>query len=251
MLSEATEDVLTFDSKFYKSIFQLLFKPGYLSKQFIDGRRVSILPPIRMYLVISLLFFFVFDIPSPDVKNQNVYVGNILLGHEAPIEGQPTFRFVSFGEEDKQFGEWFERTFHDKIEAMKTGQPQVIVDKIFNNLEDVVPNILILFLPLFALVLKALYLFKRILYFDHLIFSLHFQSWLMGMILIIYGLALQNPWWSALSLILPFYLARAQKVVYQQTYWLIIPKTLFIILVYIVLLAIATAAAFLGAIALL
>ena len=247
MLGEISEDIFTLDSKFHKSIYRLLFSPGYLSRQFIEGKRVAILPPIRMYLVISLLFFFVFDIPSPDVKDQNVYIGDILIGREQPIEDQITFRFVSFGEEDKVFKSWFESAFPKQIEAMKNGQPQVIVDRLFNKLEDIVPNILILFLPLFALVLKFLYLFKRTLYFDHLIFSLHFQSWLMLMILIIYALALQNPWWAALSIVLPFYLAKAQKRVYQQSYWLVIPKTIFIILVYITILAIGTAAAFFGA----
>ena len=249
MVAEASEDVITFDSKFYKSVFQLLIQPGQLSQQFISGKRVAILPPIRMYLVISLAFFLVFQIPSPDVTNENVYIGDVLIGYDQPIEGQPTYRIFSFGKEDKVFGDWFKKTFADKEEEIKSGNPQVVVDRIFNNLEDSIPKILIIFLPIFALVLKLLYLFKRVLYFDHLIFSLHFQSWLMGMILIIYALALQNPWWSALSAVIPIYLAKAQKVVYQQSYWLVIPKTFVILIVYVFLVAVVIASAFLAAIA--
>lgn len=251
MISEATEDVLRFDSKFYKSIFQLLFKPGFLSRQFIIGKRVSILPPIRMYLVISLLFFFVFDIPSPDVKDTNVYIGDILVGKEEKNPDQPTFSLISFDkDDDSKFTQWFQTYFEDKMDILKTSEPQVVIDRIFNKLEDLVPNILILFMPIFALLLKILYLFKRVLYFDHLIFSLHFQSWLMVAILIIYGLAQYNPWWSALSMVLPFYLAKAQKVVYEQSYWWVIPKTFLIIVLYVFLLALATLAAFVAALAL-
>ena len=250
MLAEATDDVLRFDSKFYRSILHLLIKPGYLSRQFIRGRRASMLPPIRMYLVISLLFFFIFDIPAPNVQNVNVYIGNILVGKEVPVRGQQNFSMISYSKETPIVGVWLNDFLDHKLEPLKTQDPQLVIDRIFNKLEDIVPNILILFMPIFALILKIMYLFKRVLYFDHLIFSLHFQSWLMVMILIIYSLAQYNPWFATMSIILPIYLARAQKVVYQQTYWLVIPKTLFIIIAYIFMLSVTTLLTLLAAIAL-
>lgn len=251
MVSDITEDIFNFDSKFYKSILQLLFKPGYLTRQFIDGRRFSILPPVRMYLVVSILFFFIFQIPNIDVSDNNVYVGNVLLGHEEPIEGKPRIALFSVDDNEGAAAKWFEETFADKKKAMQEGIPQVTVDRIFNQLENLLPNALILFLPIFALVLKLLYFFKRVLYFDHLIFALHFQTWLMGVSLIIYGLAIQNPWWAALSATIPIYLAKAQKTVYEQSYWLVIPKTLLIIVTYIAILSVTAVAAMLAAIALL
>lgn len=48
----------SFDARFFKSIPPLLFKPGYLAKSFIDGRRTTFLHPAQMYLFISVLFFF-------------------------------------------------------------------------------------------------------------------------------------------------------------------------------------------------
>ncbi len=238
MLAEATEDVLRFDSKFYRSILHLLLKPGYLSWQFIVGKRVSILPPIRMYLVISLIFFFVFEIPTPDVREQNVYLGNVLVGKEEPVPGQPYFSLIRFDENDPIFGQWLKGFMSDNLESLKTQDPQMVINRIFKELEELVPHALILFLPVVALILKLFYLFKKALYFDHLIFCLHFQSWLMMMILIIYGLTHFDVRFSALSIVLPIYLARAQKVVYDQTYWLVIPKTLILILVYFVALTI-------------
>ena len=253
MIAEASEDVLRFDSKFYHSLLHLLIKPGHLSKQFLDGKRVSILPPVRMYLVISLLFFFVFDIPAPDVRNSNVYIGNELIGKETPVQGQSNFHLISFdaSNTDSAAQTWLENFISEKIEPVKGLDPQLLLDRIFKKLEDIVPNFLILFLPLFALILKLLYLFKRVLYFDHLIFALHFQSWLMITVLIIYGLAQFNLWMSSLSIFVPIYLAKAQKEVFQQTYWLIIPKTFFIILIYLLTLTMATVFALLTAIALL
>jgi len=251
--SEFADDIFALDSKVLKSLITLLFKPGVLSAQFLDGKRASVLPPVRLYLVMSLLFFFVFQIPSPDVSEDNVYIGNVLLGHEKPIEGRSNFTLVMFdsGQKDTLIGEWFDPYFEDKIELLKKTNSQVTIDRMFNSLESILPNVLILFLPLFAVVLKLLYFFKRILYFDHLIFSLHFQTWLMGAVLIIYALALQNAWWSALAILIPIYLAKAQKVVYKQTYWLVIPKTLTIIFTYLVLILFAGLTSFISAIALL
>jgi hypothetical protein len=54
------EDVTHFDGKFFSSIKYLFTKPGFLTEEYIKGRRASYLNPIRMYLFISALFFLVF-----------------------------------------------------------------------------------------------------------------------------------------------------------------------------------------------
>lgn len=51
----------SFDARFLKSFMPLLFKPGYLAKAFINGKRLLYLHPAQMYLFISIVFFFVFS----------------------------------------------------------------------------------------------------------------------------------------------------------------------------------------------
>ncbi len=252
--AQFADEILSIDSKLFQSLFSLLVRPGVLTASFLSGKRASVLPPVRLYLVVSLLFFFVFSIPSPDVNENNVYIGDMLLGRDAPVEGQGNFSLISMDSEEGESNlieNWLKGIIETKKEQLKTTNPQVTIDRIFNHFEGILPNILILFLPIFAFVLKIFYVFKRILYFDHLIFSLHFQTWLMGAILIIYGLAQYNLWWSALSILVPIYLARAQKKVYQQTYWLVIPKTIAIILIYMFLVLIVGIASFISALTLL
>ncbi|MDY2586696.1 DUF3667 domain-containing protein [Winogradskyella aquimaris] len=48
----------SFDARFLKSFVPLMFKPGYLAKQFIKGKRLMYLHPAQMYLFISVVFFF-------------------------------------------------------------------------------------------------------------------------------------------------------------------------------------------------
>ena len=57
--SEAFESVTHADSRLWRTIGYLLVKPGFLSREFFSGRRARYLPPFRLYLVISLLFFVV------------------------------------------------------------------------------------------------------------------------------------------------------------------------------------------------
>lgn len=53
-------DVFHFDGKFFDTLRYLLFKPGFVPKEYVRGRRLSYLDPIRMYLFTSALFFLVF-----------------------------------------------------------------------------------------------------------------------------------------------------------------------------------------------
>ena len=53
-------DITHFDSKFFDTLKDLLFRPGYLPKEFVSGRRASYLNPIKMYVFTSAVFFLIF-----------------------------------------------------------------------------------------------------------------------------------------------------------------------------------------------
>lgn len=52
-------DITHFDGKFFATVRYLLRKPGFLSKEYMAGRRASYLNPIRMYVFTSAIFFIV------------------------------------------------------------------------------------------------------------------------------------------------------------------------------------------------
>jgi hypothetical protein len=54
------EDITHYDSKVFTTIKDLLFKPGFLTKEYLAGKRVRYLHPIRMYVFISFLYFLAF-----------------------------------------------------------------------------------------------------------------------------------------------------------------------------------------------
>lgn len=60
LVSHFLNDITHFDGKFFATLKLLLLKPGFLSGEYIRGRRASYLHPIRMYVFTSAIFFLVF-----------------------------------------------------------------------------------------------------------------------------------------------------------------------------------------------
>jgi hypothetical protein len=59
MLEDALEGFFHFDGKAVKSVRFLLTRPGFLTQEFVAGRRASYANPLRLYIFISFLFFAV------------------------------------------------------------------------------------------------------------------------------------------------------------------------------------------------
>ncbi|RYF86853.1 MAG: DUF3667 domain-containing protein [Chitinophagaceae bacterium] len=49
-----------FDGKFFHTLKHLVFRPGFIPKEYVAGKRMSYLDPIRMYLFTSAVFFLIF-----------------------------------------------------------------------------------------------------------------------------------------------------------------------------------------------
>lgn len=60
LVSHFFNDITHFDGKFFITLKDLLFKPGFLSKEYVLGKRASYLNPIRMYVFTSAIFFLIF-----------------------------------------------------------------------------------------------------------------------------------------------------------------------------------------------
>lgn len=51
------EDLTHFDGKFFVTVKDLILRPGFLTHEYVAGRRTRYLNPIRMYIFISAMFF--------------------------------------------------------------------------------------------------------------------------------------------------------------------------------------------------
>lgn len=59
LISDAFGDLFEIDSRLWQTVVPLMIRPGRLTRDYLQGRRARYMPPFRMYLVLSLLFFVV------------------------------------------------------------------------------------------------------------------------------------------------------------------------------------------------
>jgi Protein of unknown function (DUF3667) len=74
LITHFFSDITHFDGKFFTTVRDLFTRPGFLSREYISGKRVSYLDPIRMYIFTSaiffLIFFSLFDIRNTRIDNR-------------------------------------------------------------------------------------------------------------------------------------------------------------------------------------
>ena len=82
VLLHLLDDIFSFDSRASRTLKPLLLTPGFLTNEYIQGRRVHYVPPLRLYLFVSIIFFISLKFFTID--------GTDLLVHEqrmaAPIK---------------------------------------------------------------------------------------------------------------------------------------------------------------------
>ncbi len=59
LIRDAFGDLFELDSRLWRTLVPLTIRPGRLTHDYLQGRRARYMPPFRMYLVLSLLFFLV------------------------------------------------------------------------------------------------------------------------------------------------------------------------------------------------
>src|ERR1700733_634405 len=71
LLHELLEGITHSDSRLWRTLTTLWFKPGKLTQEFVAGRRVAYLPPFRLYLILSIVFFLIASFVHMNVAVMN------------------------------------------------------------------------------------------------------------------------------------------------------------------------------------
>src|SRR5438874_12964038 len=67
---DVLDSFLNWDSKFFTTIALLILKPWRLTNEFLSGKRVRYVNPLRLYLLASILFFFAVNYGAKDLRLQ-------------------------------------------------------------------------------------------------------------------------------------------------------------------------------------
>jgi hypothetical protein len=71
VVRDLLDELFDLDGRMLTSLRLLFTRPGQLSHEYNQGRRMSYTPPLRLYLLISLVFFFVLPMILPESQNTN------------------------------------------------------------------------------------------------------------------------------------------------------------------------------------
>ncbi|MGB9430400.1 MAG: DUF4286 family protein [Gammaproteobacteria bacterium] len=253
-----------FDTKFFHSILPLLFRPGFLSREYSAGRRVRYINPLRLYFFSSLLFFFVAWTFAPsqfvNLNNTSAAPAKSLTQSKSltPAERQKIWVNPYLSADQKQLilnkaqqrspGTVTEMNLPDTMSGNAFGKhfsmpKSEFKTKLMHAMESYLPKLMFLFLPLVALLLKLCYLRSRRYYMEHLIFTLHNHAFVfVAMLLILLAnlLATHVPRMATpthyFNVIIGWYIAiyifLAMRFYYRQSYFKTAVKYLLIGFIY-------------------
>jgi len=216
MVGELIEDLFHTDHRVWRTIRPLLFKPGFLTAEYLRGKRASYTPPFRLYIVLSLIFFLSASLTKEDT--------NVVIAPPSTTQpGAVTYdidpdvreRFEEFLTRlDRGEREQVRTRLEAELHKMKPADQKLSVDAMFNpcspsalgkalpetfeqrgtlldvcrkvtknqgkdfteELKHHIPQMMFFFLPLIALWAKVLYIGSKRYYAEHFLFFVHFHA---------------------------------------------------------------------------
>ena len=82
LVREFFEDFLELDTRFTRTMKPLLFQPGRLSRDYLDGRRFRYTTPIRLFIFSSMLFFIL----AATLASNAINVGDVTFDDDDDID---------------------------------------------------------------------------------------------------------------------------------------------------------------------
>jgi hypothetical protein len=288
VIVDVLDSFLNWDSKFVATIGLLIAKPWRLTNEFVAGKRVRYLHPLRLYLLASILFFFAVNYwtksihvdPSRLSPEDRAEIETDLKKEDLPPElrtriedalrraspppseetkqpeqatpqpkenDRPLVQFSPDKNPSTPFEKWIEARAKEKF-----GEHGTKFGLFLRTLLSNLPYMMLCCIPLFAFVLKILYLRRRILYIDHLIYALHIHTFAyVGIMLIVLAtMALnriapnQGGWIAILWLTFAAQIFLSIRRVYRQSWFVSIFKFFFGGFAYLVVLSVALSVTF-------
>jgi hypothetical protein len=241
------EDLTHYENAFWKTIKNLLLRPASLTKEYLSGKRLSYLAPVRLYIFISFVTFFLISLLPSDIeeeikadeakteKKQTTTAGGLVTFTESnkiadtvnmsPQElklralfkegkltkkeydtlvdytkkslekngsfsfGNVSYKSIKELDSIQKFGKkklnpisyWFARKM---MKITQNKESDEIIPLFLESFKHNIPKALFIYMPLFAFLLWLFYDKKKWYYFDHGIFTLHYFSFMLLVILI-------------------------------------------------------------------
>lgn len=217
LVAESVSDSLALDGRIARTLPLLMFRPGRLSRDYSEGKRARYVPPFRLFLLSSLLFYFVlFAFVGSSGLLDNAEFQTSGGRGLSPAERTALIEYFAGDEtvEDEDLQELLGsvRARENSGAGVSEGGPPVqdeppagiaengeaavqsglgqqadeaigrVIDNprlFFMALQSWAPRLSLLLVPMTVLALSLIYAWRRRIYiYDHAIHALHLHSWM-------------------------------------------------------------------------
>jgi hypothetical protein len=189
LVVEGFESFFHFDGRFWRTLPDLVRRPGRLTRDYLEGKRAGQIPPLRLFLVVLLLVFFTGGMNGNHGESAQVQAKSIqelkpaerAQAEKALGEAHLSVAPIVLADDAAKPGD--QPSVDPKLHGFsawlhKQGGVAIKNPELFSMvLESWAHRFAVLMLPISALFLSLLFVFQRRFYvFDHLIFSMHSLS---------------------------------------------------------------------------
>jgi hypothetical protein len=191
LVVDAAAEFSGWDGRLATSLRDLILRPGMLTREFLEGRRVRYISPLRLYLMASLVYFLL-AAGAPDLKlgsgDKSLFLGlnvGTTTTHKKPAASGPE-RVANTARESIEKQEVLDPAA--KAAALKDidRAPAVLQPLLRRAIEDprglkqrlveTMPRMLFILLPIFAGILALFYRGRN--YPEHLYFAIHLHAFI-------------------------------------------------------------------------
>lgn len=189
LVSETISDSFALDGRIARTLPMLIFRPGKLTRAYTSGQRARFVPPFRLFLLASLVFYFALfaviansgafsgiDLSNAQDKSVEIVDENGVTVERPVIDeaGHLDRDAVKQILADEDSGDAPSDEIVDQISTV-TENPALFQA----NLEKWAPRLSVLFAPLTIFALAVLHIWRRKIYvYDHAVHALHLHSWI-------------------------------------------------------------------------
>jgi hypothetical protein len=257
LMHELLEGLTHSDSRLWRTLVLLWFKPGRLTQEFVAGRRAAYLPPFRLYLILSIVFFLTASfMHAGTVAVINFDEGktavSTLDSPAAAARDKPSItscddvNFITFA----RHPDWNLRIKHACAEIVRDNG-----ENLLHVAVGTMSKAMFIFLPLIAFLHMLLYWRPRYRYAEHLLFFIHLHAFYFSVaILMVAAGSMAHAWpglsgvggilETALGWCLPVYTLLAMRRVFQRSWAGTVFKAVVLFFVYSIVFGLTVAGVF-------
>jgi len=225
LVSDILGQFFSFDSRLTRTLIPLMKRPGFLTKRYLAGQRAHFVPPLRLYIFISLIFFFCLSISGMRIFTitETASTGNEVAADSsgANVTGEPADSSTT----SNSAGSLFEQSRARFSNGLKRAlsDPTALNTLMIKSL----PQMMFFLVPVLASFLWLLYYRQGRYYIEHLIFAIHYHCYFyIIMTFVVMVERLLPDVGKLLILALPIYLYFGLRHVFLQSRWRTLLKLL-------------------------